>query len=154
MTLDFLLIHQIYYEALPDDSNGQESLDTGRFIWQSNNDPVNETIFSGRCAQLNGVSWRRQLHLSRFAYPYLPTCEVDCNKDECGNTLDAGYQPHKKLSRGMSAGSYNYKGQNHGQGGTNRNSGLRFKGYANYPLALHAWVPDGHYSSRLQIYAS
>ena len=83
---------------MADDSNGQISLDTGRFLWQSNNEVVNETLFSDRCAQLNGnkdacVDCRdHKLHEFRYAYPYISSCAEDgdqgCEYDGCGNRIE------------------------------------------------------------------
>ena len=137
------------FKALPDDSSGQESLNTGRFLWQSNNDEVDETIFSGRCSQLNGVTCSTcsspgNIHDYRFAYPYLPECGSSCNSDDCGNSIFEGNGD--KLSRGKLATRRNYGGRDHAENG-------RFKGHADFPLAIIAPLVGEHHASRLQIYA-
>ena len=145
-----LVVHKICFKALPDNSNGQESLNTGRFLWQSNNDEVDETIFSGRCAQLNGVPCSTcldspDMHRYRFAYPYIPNCGGDCDYDVCGNRLKDAVGD--MLSRGYLAPGYNYYSQPHGSDG-------QFFGREDFPLSIIAWSSVGHHASRLPIFAS
>ena len=146
---------------MPDNTNGDTSLDTGNFLWESNKDVVDSNIFSGRCAQLDGQSCSNcphsnELHQYRFAYPYIPTCDyfhngyTSCDKDYCGNTIqDSNWQ---YLTRGWSQTS-NYGGQTTYKGDSEPPS-LKFDGKADYPLAINAWKKDKNHASRLAIYAT
>ena len=143
--------------ALPDDSSGQASLDTGRFLWESNGDVVEEAIFSNDCAQpvCTTCTGTSSTQTSRFAWPYVaqktwPYLPWGPVVTPCGDTgLTDSYYPY--LVRGYSyavhyAGKATYKG-------TLYSGSLTFKGHKDYPLAIVAPDKIYHHSSRLQIYS-
>ena len=129
-------------------------MDTGRFLWQSNGDTVEEAIFSDNCAQPACTSCISTSYTqsSRFAWPYIATkawpyypygpivaCGASGLTDSSWDIMSRGY-----------SNTVNYGGQGTYNGGFT--STLTFKGIPNYPLAIVAPDKAYHHSSRLQIY--
>ena len=134
-----------------DNSKGQTSLDTGRFLWQSNGDVVEESVFSPQCAQpecASCVSYSGDSY--RFGWPYKQKCDPfhggGCYMDPCGKSVNDGSWQYQ--SRGYGE-TYNYGGT-HYQGPYP--NGVIFKGKADYPLAILSPYYYYQHSSRLQIY--
>ena len=128
-----------------------KSDDLYNFKWQSDGELVNETVFSGRCAQppytgigaTNGAS----VKYYRYNWPLFDQRTVGYLQDGCGNSL----QEH------AGAGANSAPGRGRTCGTTVCACGAWFKygvGCINYPMQLQN--PEGYYThlGKLHIVAS
>ena len=124
-------------------------------MWQSNNDPVEEAVFSDNCGQPECTTCTDTAYTqwSRFAWPYLPLRTWPFYPYgpvvACGETTEVQEPIYNSLSRGYS------NSMNYGSAPTSTGSigdTLTFIGYADYPLAIVAPDKIYHHSSKLQIY--
>ena len=127
-----------------------KSDDLYNFKWQSNGELVNETVFSGRCAQPpytgDGAINGPDIKYFRYNWPLFDQRTVGYKKDGCGNDLyeDAGAGENSAPGRGNICGKTTCAGGGwfmHGMGATD------------YPMQLQNPNPDVMHPGRLHIVA-
>ena len=120
------------------------------FKWQSNGELVNETLFSGRCAQPQypgiGATNGPNIKYYRYNWPLFDQRTVGYLKDGCGNDLQeyAGAGENSAPGRGVICGKYVCAG------------GAWFKygeGAINYPMQLQNPNPNSMHPGKLHIVA-